>query len=818
MGENEEATIRTLSRHRTIIDRLIDQHRGRFVNSAGDSVLAEFASVVNAVECAVGIQRALKAENAEVPAERRMEFRIGVNLGDVVTEGEQIYGDGVNVAARLESLAQPGGICISGKVHDETKSKLAIGYVDLGVHRVKNIAEPVRVWSVALDPAAPVARSWRIARRYWRGGGLSLAGFLIIIGTIVLVQNVSLKLPRTPASIPTQAKPALALPGRPSIAVLPFINMSGDREQEYFSDGITDDLITDLSRLPGLFVIARNSTFTYKDKATKLQDLGRELGVKYVLEGSVRKAAEKVRVTVQLADATTGDEVWAERYDRPLRDVFALQDEIVGRIVTTLNLQIALSRQGIVIPRRTENLEAYDDLLRGAEDSNDLTKNGNLRAREMFEKAIALAPNYADAYARLGLNYYLGYVLAFNAEPDALERARHAEQQASALDDSVPVVHTTLAYIYKLKGQNDQALTQAQRAIVLDPNYTYGYLCLADILNNQGKSSEALVAVKKAMRLDPRNDALYQWQQGLAYTQLGRWKEAIPAFKGSLALRPDQIWAHVYLAIDYYNLGELGAARSETAQVERFADLTPNSAVGYQALAFALGNQGKPVAALAAAEKGARVDPQNRDGLFQRGLFYNRLARWDESVSALQRYVGLSPNELSLNEIWSHALLAEDHAALGQMAAARQEAAQVQRIAELGPDSPWFRYGPITITMAWLGKEAEALATVEKAMRLDPGNRDGYLWVQGEAFSKLGRWEEAISAFKDFLARYPDQVRPQVELALDYIEVGRDDDAREEVAEALRLDPQFSLKMGIEDEVPMDKERVAADLSKAGLN
>ncbi len=369
MGENEEATLRTLSSHRKLIDSLIEQHHGHFVNSAGDSVLAEFASVVNAVQCAVEIQTTLKGENANIPPERRMEFRIGVNLGDVMVDAEQIYGDGVNVAARLESLAEPGGICISGTVHEQVRDKLALSYEDAGEQEVKNIARPVRVFRVMLEGVA-VTRTTadateRSLRKHWRGGVFSIAGLAIIVATIVFVQHLSLRPPNTTASIPTAQSPALTLPDKPSIAVLPFSNMSGDREQEYFSDGITDDLITALSRLSDLFVIARTSTFTYKGKAAKVQDVSRQLGVKYILEGSVRKEADQVRITAQLVDATTGADLWAQHYDRPLRDIFALQDEIVQRIATTLNLALALEERGIPVRKQTDNLEAYDDFLRG---------------------------------------------------------------------------------------------------------------------------------------------------------------------------------------------------------------------------------------------------------------------------------------------------------------------------------------------------------------------------------------------------------------------------------------------------------------------
>src|SRR5216684_4434827 len=364
MGDDEEATLRTLSSHRKLIDSLIEQYHGRFVNSAGDSVLAEFASVVNAVQCAVEIQTTLKGENENLLPERRMEFRIGVNLGDVMVDGEQIYGDGVNVAARLESFAEPGGICASGTVREHLGNRLALSYEDLGEQSVKNIAKPVRVFRVLMEAGtSTTSKTRRVARKYVRRGVFSIAGLAIIAATIIIVQHLSLRSPTPSASIPPAQPPALPLPDKPSIAVLPFTNMSGDRDQEYFSDGITDDLITALSRLPVLFVIARTSTFTYKGKAVRVQEVSRELGVKYVLEGSVRKADNQVRITAQLVDATTGDHLWAEHYDRPLKDIFALQDEIVRRIVTTLNLQLNLTEKGVRVAKRTDSLEAYDYLL-----------------------------------------------------------------------------------------------------------------------------------------------------------------------------------------------------------------------------------------------------------------------------------------------------------------------------------------------------------------------------------------------------------------------------------------------------------------------
>jgi adenylate cyclase len=449
MGEDEEATLATLTAHRKIIDSLIEQHHGRFVNSAGDSVLAEFVSVVEAVNCAVDIQTDLKNENAKVQPERRMEFRIGVNLGDVMVEGEQIYGDGVNVAARLESLAVPGGICISGMVHEQIRDKLALDYKDSGEQTVKNIARPVHVWRVLLDGSASARRDTRRApRRYWRAGVFSFVGVAIIAGTILIVQHLSLRPQPTHASIPPPssaaipiAQPsALPFPDKPSIAVLPFANVSGDPTQEYFSDGVTDQIITDLSKLPGLFVIDRNSSFTYKGKAIKVQEVRRELGVRLVLEGSARKTSDGVRIAVQLVDATTGADLWAERFDRPLRDIFAVQDEIVQKIVTTLDLVFKLRERGVPPGARmhgTSNLEAFDYLLRGAYYGWSQTQEANAKARAMYEKAIELDPKCADAYVGLAWTYFSDAWNGWIESPEMSSKKTHpdlVESQERALN------------------------------------------------------------------------------------------------------------------------------------------------------------------------------------------------------------------------------------------------------------------------------------------------------------------------------------------------------------------------------------------------
>jgi adenylate cyclase len=568
MGEDEEATLQALSAHRKIIDRLIEQCSGRFVNSAGDSVLAEFASVVNAVQCAVEIQTALKAENASVAPERRMEFRIGINLGDVMVDGEQIYGDGVNVAARLESLAEPGGICISTSIHDQILNKLALGYEDLGAQEVKNIAQPVRVWRVL---AAGASKPTRARRKYVRHAVFSFAGLALIAGVVIVVQHLSLRTPTPHASIPPTQHPALPLPDMPSIAVLPFANMSDDREQEYFSDGITDDLITALSRLPNLFVIARTSTFTYKGKSAKVQEIGRELGVAYVLEGSVRKSGDSVRITAQLVEASTGDHLWAEHYDRPLRDIFSLQDEIVRRIVTTLKLRFtAKPWKGIdTLSQHTDNLDAYDDYLRGVKYAWSLTENGIVNARQMFEKAVELDPTYAEAYGALGYMYFAGWLNQWSEfESDALDRAIKLEQQTIALDDGSALAHALLGRLYMFNRQYDKAIDEGKQALDLAPNFGLAYFFLGDTLGHSEKLAESIGLVERAERLDPRNRDIYEYAIGVAYALMKRYEEAIPILK---AANPKIPWGHVWLADVYSELGRQKEAHAEAAEVLRIS-------------------------------------------------------------------------------------------------------------------------------------------------------------------------------------------------------------------------------------------------------
>jgi len=348
MGEDEEATVKTITTYREVMTTLINQHQGKVLDSPGDNLLAEFASVVDAVQCAVAVQKEFKARNAELPENRKMQFRIGINLGDVIQEGDRIYGDGVNIAARLESIAEPEGICISRTAFDHIESKLPLGYEYLGDQTVKNIVKPVGAYRVMMEPRVTVAgtsEEKRFGLRRWQWAALAMVAVLVIGAAAVAMWNFYLRPSPPPVEVAREKTPGLELPKKPSIAVLPFVNIGGDPEQEYFSDGITEEIIITLSKVPHMFVIARNSVFTYKGKSVKVQQVSEDLGVRYVLKGSVQKSGEWIRVTAQLVDATTGHHLWAERYDRDLKDLFALQDEITVKILTALQMQLTEGEQ-----------------------------------------------------------------------------------------------------------------------------------------------------------------------------------------------------------------------------------------------------------------------------------------------------------------------------------------------------------------------------------------------------------------------------------------------------------------------------------------
>jgi len=382
MGEDEVTTVRTLTAYREAMASLIGQYRGRVVDSPGDNLLAEFASVVDAVECAVKIQEELESRNTQLPENRRMEFRIGVNLGDVIQDGERIYGDGVNIAARIEGLAEPGGICISGSAYDQIENKLALGYEYMGKNEVKNIAKPVRVYKVPMEfgaAEAGVRRERKTGPKPWKRVALVAGIILFLAATAYAVWNFYLHPSTPPMEVASEERMMFPLPKKPSIAVLPFDNMSGDPDQEYLADGISENIISALSYIPEMFVIARNSTFTYKGKPVKVQQVSEELGVRYVLEGSIQRSGGRIRVTAQLIDATTGQHLWAKRYDRDLKDLFSLQDEITLKILTALQVKLTEGEQARLWST-TENLEAWGNVIKGSNLFEQYTRQGNGRA------------------------------------------------------------------------------------------------------------------------------------------------------------------------------------------------------------------------------------------------------------------------------------------------------------------------------------------------------------------------------------------------------------------------------------------------------
>ena len=570
MDDDEEATVRTLTAYRTAINDLVQQYRGRTVDTPGDNILAEFTSVVDAVNCAVEIQRELAERNAELPENRRMQFRIGVNLGDVIEEEGRIYGDGVNIAARVEAMSEAGGICISGRAYDQVANKLGLEYEDLGEHQVKNIAAPIRVFRVLSFPGAAahrVVKAKETLGRKWRNIGLISAAVIIAVGVLAIWQLYLRRPAMEPASVEKMAHP---LPDKPSIAVLPFNNMSGDPEQEYFSDGLSEEIITALSKITNLFVIARNSSFSYKGKPVKVKQVAEELGVRYVLEGSVRKSEDRVRITAQLIDALDGHHLWAERYDRDLKDIFALQDEITMKVINALQVQLTEGEHARLWAKGTDNLEAYLKSLRARELYLTQTKENNDLARRTAEEAIALDPDYAPPYHFLSIIYYMDILFGTTKSPKhSMKRAVELIQKAIALDDSYALAHGWLGVLYAYLRKYDESVMEAQKCVALDPNGAHGYLYLSMVYRYAGRFEEAVQAVEKAIRLNPFPPNTYFRQACGAYNMFGRYEEAIAAGKKATTASPNDPYAHVLLAAAYSLSGRQQEARIEAEEALR---------------------------------------------------------------------------------------------------------------------------------------------------------------------------------------------------------------------------------------------------------
>jgi len=572
MGEDEVGTIRTLTAYKEVMAGFIQRHRGRVVSTAGDSVLAEFASVVDAVQCAVEIQKELKTRNADLPESRKMEFRIGINLGDVVEEGDTIYGDGVNIAARMESLAEAGGVCISGTVYEHIKNKLALGYEYLGEQTVKNIAEPVRVYHVRMEPGAPVPRvaaEKRVKTRQWQRVALSLGVVLIVVVVAFGVWRLYLRPVLPPVGVASKEKMAFPLPDKPSIAVLPFKNLSGESEQEFLADGITESVIGAISRVSGLFVVASNSVFTYKGKPMKVQTVSAELGVRNILEGTVQRAGNRLRVNAQLIDAITGRHLWSEKYDREMKDVFSVQDDISKEILTSLRVKLLEGEQARVWAKGTSNLEAYLKFLHAYDHFRSMNKNNMILTRQICEEAIALDPNYEPPYSLIGCSHLIDLWFQWWGESPrvSMKKSVAVLERAIALNPASDFAYANLCHLYLVQERHDESVTAGEKAIALNPNGDYNMALLGITFNYIRRPEEALTLFKEAQRRNPYCPAWYIHNMGMSYGRLGRWDEAIAECKRALERKPDHFPALVVMAVVYGLAGRLDEGRAVAAEI-----------------------------------------------------------------------------------------------------------------------------------------------------------------------------------------------------------------------------------------------------------
>src|SRR6266498_1269948 len=561
MGLDEEGTLKRLRKlRRELINPAVALHRGRIVKTTGDGILIEFPSVVDAVRCAVDVQRGMDGRNVDVPAEQRIEFRMGINLGDVVVEGEDLLGDGVNIAARLEGIADPGGICISEAAYQQAHDKLDVAFDDAGEQHLKNIVRPVRTYRVRLD------------------------------------------------HIPAQGKPALPLPDKPSIAVLPFQNMSGDPEQEYFADGIVDDIITALTRMRWLFIIARNSSFTYKSRAVDVKQVGRELGVRYVLEGGVRKSANRVRITAQLIDATSSAHVWAERYDRDVSDVFAVQDEITASVAGVIEPTLADVEQQRVLRKPPERLDAWEAYQRGLWHFNKFGPEENQTAQTFFRRSIELDPNFAPGHYGLALALQWD-IWHYSTRPfSEVQGAPLTEARiAVSLDDKDAMAHAVLAHMTMWGGEWEAAIAEARTAFALNPNSAFVLSMLGCVLGFGGHREEALNRLQQAMRASPHDPLIWLWTLWTGVIQFNsrKFDAAVESLRQVVRLRPGYNQSKVLIAASLAHLGRIDEARElvEGARAQivdpRYSQRAPwlrpeDYALRVEGLRLAIGQAPKP--------------------------------------------------------------------------------------------------------------------------------------------------------------------------------------------------------------------------------
>jgi TolB-like protein/class 3 adenylate cyclase len=561
-GEDEEGTYRLVRSGLDLFAESIQSHNGTVANYAGDAVLAEFPTASEALTCAAAVQQTLKERNEDLPEEGKVRFRIGVNLGEVIVDHDDIYGDGVNVAARLEGLAKPGGICISQAVYAAVGRKLDLIYQDIGLQQVKNIAEPVHAYQVLLDGEAPSA----IPRAIRRRSAAMIAGGLALC--LILAGVAWLGFERFGEETGAEDTMVLLEDSMPSIAVLPFQNLGGDSKDDYFIDGITNDIITDLSRFSNLFVIASNSVFKYKGKAVDIKDVGRDLGVRYVLEGSIQKVGNSMRLNAQLIDATTNHHLWANRYDREMDDIFAVQDELTESIVAALQVTLTEVEQSRTARQYTNSLEAYDLFLRGRSYLRG-SKQTHLKAQGLFDQAIAVDPDFAAAYAEKSLTYFPGFIMPMSRDPSVVEDALLAAERAVDLDPTLPLGQARLAWALFANRRHEEAIAAGKRAVALGPSDAESHAQLGNVLNWAGQAEEAIPHLERAMRLNPHYPFYYLFYLGHSHYLLGNREQAIQLMEQVVTRAPYFLPVRRHLAVLYEEVGRSEDAKAQTMEVLR---------------------------------------------------------------------------------------------------------------------------------------------------------------------------------------------------------------------------------------------------------
>ncbi len=557
MSEREEATLANLHLCQIIFSECIQNHDGRVFGGAGDSIIAEFQSSVKALHCAIEIQQRLRGRNDNVTANEKMHFRIGINVGDVVIEGNNLMGDGVNIAARLEGLADPGGICISADVYHQVRNKLDIEFESLGKQKLKNIPDPVEVYRGIIETSGTGTAQRKFKTSKIRNWTLMTGVFGVLVLSIAVWFQTTSEISVTPATQTAAHKPTQF----PSIVVLPFNNKSSDPDQGYFVDGITEDIITDLSRLSNLVVLASNTSFKYKGTNAQPQRVGRELAVNYVLDGSVRKSGQQLRITAQLVKVEDGSNIWAARYDRELADVFALQDEVTRKIVMALSLNLTdIEKEGLG-HSGTDNHLAYDAFLEGRRLSRQLTRQSHEQARTAFQQSIALDPSYARPYGGIAFTLGQDYRFGWSDTPiETLDRALVIAQKAVSLGYNIPQTYWVLGYIHMMRREYIKAERAITQAIDIAPNYADGYGLLALIYNNLGRSTDAIEQIAKGMRLNPFYTWEYPYNLGRSYYQLGQIEQAITVLEEAQTRNENALPIKLFLATSYIRAGRVDDA------------------------------------------------------------------------------------------------------------------------------------------------------------------------------------------------------------------------------------------------------------------